>query len=93
MHGRLRPYQERQLRGGRAGSYKVELRSPGMGHMSFGDMVLAAPDAGARERALKNLQVTMAVTRAFLNQHLKGAPETVMDAARGTEVIVRKYAP
>jgi pimeloyl-ACP methyl ester carboxylesterase len=85
--------QERQLREGGKGSYKVKLRAPGMNHGSFGDTLLSATTPDAERRALHNLMLTVEVTRAFLDQQLKSARTTLLDRgpSRNQEVTVTRY--
>lgn len=85
--------RERQLLSGLGGSYKVELFSPGMAHGSFGDTPLSATTAEAHRQALHNLRLTVEVTRAFLDQYLKGEKATLLESPGSPEIKVRKYAP
>jgi len=71
--------QERQFRDSLGDSYKVQVRAPGMNHMSFGDALLSATTPEARERALHNMLLTMDVTRAFLDKVLKSEAQTLLD--------------
>ncbi len=86
--------QDRQLRSGRGGSFKVVLRAPGMNHGSFGDAVLSAAGEVARARARHNLELTMSVTRAFLERSLKGDKNTLLErpSSNGGEIVVTRYS-
>jgi hypothetical protein len=85
--------QERQLQGGLGGSYKVVLRPPGINHMSFTDVSLAATTPDAEKRALHNVRLTTDVTRAFLDKYLKGQRSTLLEAPRpaNSEIPVRSF--
>jgi predicted dienelactone hydrolase len=90
---RVADTQERQLREVRSGSYKVQLRAPGMNHGSFGDTSLSATTPEAERRALHNLGLTIEVTRAFLDKHVKGLTTSLLDlgSARNSEITVTRY--
>jgi pimeloyl-ACP methyl ester carboxylesterase len=85
--------QEAQLRGGLAGSYKVVLRAPGMGHGSFGDTPLTARTPAARLQALHNLTLTTTITRAFLDKMLIDANAALLEELGSPEVQILKYEP
>ena len=73
--------QETALQTTGRGSYRVTLSMPGVSHMSFGDQPIlqAADDAGRREQAVRNLETIRGYTRAFFDQSLRGARNTVLD--------------
>jgi predicted dienelactone hydrolase len=87
--------QERQLRGGRAGGYKVELRAPGMNHGSFGDTTLSATTPQAAERAVHNLRLTIEITHAFLEKTLEGEANTLFDQPgySNAEMKIERFEP
>jgi hypothetical protein len=88
----LNVVHEQQMRSAGAGSYKVSLHAPGIGHGSFGDLYLSSTTDEAKRLALHNLALTEAVTRAFLDKHLKGATDTLLDDPRaGPEMVVKRY--
>jgi hypothetical protein len=65
------------------GSYRVTLSMPGVSHASFGDQPIlqAGDDTGRREQAVRNLETIRAYTRAFFDQSLRGARNTLLDRA------------
>lgn len=71
--------QERQLEASGGGSYRVELRAPGMAHNSFSDAPLFASDGPeARRRALHNVALAADVVRFFLDEHLEGQRKALL---------------
>jgi pimeloyl-ACP methyl ester carboxylesterase len=86
--------QDRQLRSGRKGSVRVELRAPYMFHMSFIDSLSVSINPQIRPRVSHNLNLTINVTRAFLDKYLKGEKRTLLDTdTRNSEITIRRYTP
>jgi pimeloyl-ACP methyl ester carboxylesterase len=84
--------RDRQLRSGRKGSVSVELRAPYMFHMSFSDTAVLSISPQVRPSALHNLNLTISVTRAFLDKYLKDEKGTLLDAATpNSEITLRRY--
>ena len=85
--------ERQQLGNGLAGSYKVQLRAPGINHMSFLDVVLSATTEDARQRALHNLKLTTEVTRTFLDKILMGRTNTLFDLPNraGPEINIESF--
>jgi hypothetical protein len=60
--------------------------------MSFSDIAVLSTSPLARPQALHNLNVTIEVTRAFLDKYLKGEKGTLLDTAgRNSEIAIRRY--
>jgi hypothetical protein len=78
-----------------AGGYFVELKLPGMEHYSFSDeVVLRTAKAGVAEdktSAIRGLRLAEEVTRAFLDEYLKGEePARLRDTS---EMTVKHFGP
>ena len=72
------------------GSYRVSLSMPGVSHDSFSDLAMFGAEShpAKRQEAVRNLQTIRAYTRAFFDESLRGARQTVLDrdAAPGVKV-------
>jgi hypothetical protein len=77
--GSLEKIEDTQLGSAVSGAYRIRLLAAGIGHSSFGDAVLSASTADARQRAQQNTRLTIEVTRAFLDRMLKGYGRTLVD--------------
>lgn len=84
---KLRAEQDAAMQDAGRGSYRVTLATPGVSHMSFSDLAVlqAAGDAAERHRAVRNLETIRAYTRAFFDKSLRGARNTILDAAGADE--------
>jgi hypothetical protein len=71
--------REEQLENCPAGTYAVVLRSPGIVHGSFSDLLLAAGDHDEKTIALHNLDLIEAFIRAFLDKTLSHKSGTLLD--------------
>jgi predicted dienelactone hydrolase len=91
---RVADTQQRQLRGGLRGSYKVVLHAPGINHFSFTEVSLNAATPEAEKRALHNVRLIGAVTRAFLDKYLKNQSSVLLDdRTHHPELVVTRYSP
>jgi hypothetical protein len=76
-----------------AGGYFVELNLPGLVHYSFTDeVILRAAKDGAQEKenlAVRGLQLTENVTRAFLDEYLRNEKQTVLHDT--SEINVKRF--
>lgn len=86
---KLRAKQDAAMQNTGRGSFRLTLATPGVSHMSFSDLAVlqAAGDAAETDRAVRNLETIRAYTRAFFDKSLRGARNTVLDAARADELV------